>query len=216
MWAALALLASQPTDASAWKADIESAVTQSQIVVDQTFDCLDKKNKAYLKAHWSSATPELVINSAFESCEYLKQAYAEAVAKPPSPISIIEAQKLADDFYKSLRSPLIKSMEYRFISPDFADFRAKLAVMQWRDCTTTKAKEWFRLKDDARTISQAAVTACHQERKNALLVFGYQLRSKSLPSGNSEKMTDSLAIKMNDLAIEIIISERAKRLPKMR
>jgi len=158
----------------------------------------------------------LTIDSALKSCDYLKKFYVDAITKPPSIISPDEGIKLADDFFKSLREPLLKSIDDFFIQPNFAESRSKVVVLQWRECVENKAKSWSRLTDDARTIAEAAVTACQKERQNASLAFGFQLRSKSLPSEKSEQLADNIAKKMTDVAIEKIISERAMRLPNRR
>jgi hypothetical protein len=100
------------------------------------------------------------------------------------------------------------------LKPEIAAARSKIVIMQWRQCVTDKATSWSRLRDDAATIAVAAVSACTSHNQNLRGAFSYELRSKGIPTANPSKAVDELQATMKDLAVEVVVSERAKRLPR--
>jgi hypothetical protein len=212
----LGFFAAQVVDETASTSAIESAITGTKHVVYQSFECMNAQTKAQLLAHRSDATPEIIVDGALESCQHLRRAYIDAVTKPGTYISPAAGQEMANEWFRSLRDDYIKHIDEQLAKPDFAETRGKLTIMEWGNCVRGKAANWSRLSDDAATIGQAAVTACRDQRQSVVGAMGYQLRSKGIPVARAEGIVDRLQMKMKDVAVETIISERAKRLPEKR
>ena len=194
----------------------DATIARAEGVADRVFDCMDVQTKMQIKAHVADMTPELVVDQALASCQNLNAEYVAAVTGSESPISKASGQELADKFFASVRKVYLEKVDQFMVDPEFAELRVKIVVMQWRKCVVDKATSWSRLKDEAATIAQAALTACRDKKQNVVQASGYQLRSKGLSASNAGDMIDKVQITMKDIAIEAIISERAKRLPARR
>ena len=208
------LLSAQAPAATDYGQKLDAAVARAQPVTNQIFDCMDKQTKIEMKAHMLDMTPEMVVDSALKSCGYLKPDLTRAFADPDLPISNKAGLNIADKYFVSIRDPYIKNVEDLMVRPDFAKLRMDVALMRWRKCVSEHAINWSRLKDDASTIAQAALTACNSDKQNVIISAGFVLRSKGLPAGKAAGMIDTVQDAMKDIAVEAIISERAKRLPK--
>jgi hypothetical protein len=172
---------------------------QAEKLVEETTSCIDEALKTQLEKHLLDSKPDAIVDGALEDCKRLKAAY-------PDP-------ELADRYFASLRKLYLDQLQATFAKPAFAEKRAAYLLAQWRQCVTDKATDWSRLKDEANTVAKAAVTSCAQPQSNALTAIGYELRSKGLKSEVPTDMADKLVTTMTNVAVETVISERAKRLP---
>jgi len=175
---------------------------------------MDSQTKLQLKAHMIDATPAVIVDGALASCHHLKQDYADAVTSPDVYISTVAGQKLANDWFQGLRDVYINHVDKWLSSPEFAETRAKVIAMQWRKCVTDKATDWSRLRDEASTVGQAAATSCRNYRQNLQTALTYQFRSAGVAASGATEIADKLDGQMKDVATEVVISERAKRLPR--
>lgn len=193
---------------------LDAALSNSEQITDRAIECMDAGFKAELKTHIIDATPELVVDAAIASCAHLKAEYAKAVVTPDTYISSEKGAELADDWLATLRETYLKHAEKSLSDPEFSDKRARLVTMMWSDCIRKKAVDWSRLKDEAATIGKAAVTSCSSERANLRRALSYSLRAKKLPDSAADTVLEKVEAQMQDKAVETVISERAKRLPK--
>lgn len=210
----VALLALQGSDLTEHKRNLDALMARSESIMEQSFDCMDREVKKQGMAQLSDATPSTVVDGALGACSHLKNQYLDALIAPGSPIARTEAQKIADGWFNDLRETYIKHVEQLMVKPEIAEARVKVVISQWRKCITDNATDWSRLQDEAATVGQAAVTACNDFRPKLTVAIGYQLQSKGLPAGQANVMADRLHGDMKDIATQVVISERAKRLPK--
>jgi hypothetical protein len=211
---ALIFLAAGASDAAQAKEMLDAALAKSHEVMEQGFDCMDKNVKEQFLKQTTDATPESVVNAALAACSYLKEAYASAATTQY--ITADKARELADGWFSSLRDTYLTHLQKRMIDPAFAEARRNLAISEWRKCVTDKATDWSRLQDEAQTVARAAVTACSEFRPKVQVVVTYELQSKQLPVTGAREVMDTLETTLQDVAVETVISERAKRLPRPR
>ena len=98
--------------------------------------------------------------------------------------------------------------------PVVAELRTQVVISHWRKCVTDKARDWSRLRDEARAVGSAAVTACANFEPKVRSAFASELRIKKLPSSGASDIIATVGGKMQEVAVEAVISERAKQLPK--
>lgn len=212
----LALLAAQATDVAGTKSQLDAILASSERVSNQAFECMDANIKIALKAHLADATPETVVDSALAACSYLKKTYAEATVSPGQYISGDKSVELADNWFNDLRAAYLKHVDASLAKPELSKPRLNITLMLWRKCVQDKAISWSRLTDDAVVVGKAAVTSCNANRSNVQNALTYDLRGAGLPTSGSTQMLEKFDSTMVDVATEVVISERAKRLPKRR
>jgi hypothetical protein len=160
----------------------------------------------------------LIVDSALASCKHLKNEYVVALNLSDAGISAASLDKLSDTWISEIRTVYIKHVDELLTSSKIADVRLKVISMTWTKCVVQKAKDWSLLRDDAASIAIAASTSCASYKMLLRAASIYQLRSQHLPiptaESTAEKVIEKFAIEMKDIAIETVISERAKRLPK--
>lgn len=206
------LLIAQSAPAPEPKQAIEAALTASRNVSNQMFACMDKGVKAEMVAQYSTASAPSVVDAALASCAHLKRDYAAAVTD--GYISPASAQELADKWSSSLREAYVKHVDQMLLKPEISAHRAKIVTMEWTECVRGKAKDWSRLNEEAATVGRAAVTACREHVTNLRAALEYDARSRKLPVDRVGELAGSLQSRMEEIAIEVVISERANRLPK--
>jgi hypothetical protein len=212
MIAALLLLAAGTTGVAQTIEQLNATEAKAREAMDKVFACMDELVKQQFLKNALDATPHSVVDEALSACSYLKQTYASAVTTDYIPPD--KAQELADDWFKSLRDTYVAHVEKQLVDPGFADARTKVGVADWRKCITDQASEWSRLSDEAQSVARAAVTACASFRPRVQAVVTYDLRSKQLPVTGASQVMETLDKTLEDVAVETVISERAKRLPK--
>lgn len=193
---------------------LDAALSKSEQITDRGLACMDTEFKTELKNHIADATPELVVDAAIATCAYLKAEYAKAVVTPDNYISPAKGAELADSWLATLRATYLKHAEKSLSDPEFSDKRARLVTMMWSECIRKKAEDWSRLKDEAATVGKAAVTSCSVERTNVRRSLSYSIKAKKLPDTAADTVLEKVEAQMRDKAVETVISERAKRLPK--
>lgn len=210
----LAILAAQATDVSEITRQFNTVDASAKQVMDQAFQCMDSHIKSEIKAHISDASPAVIVDASLSSYLYLKKAYADAIALPGGLIEPAKAQELAESWFGELPKVYLNHVDESLSRPDISNVRFDYALAKWRICIDEKAKNWSRLSDEASTVGRAAVTSCSDYRINVQSTIAYVVRSKKLPESATTEALRRFDSQMADIATEVVISERAKRLPK--
>lgn len=213
MLVGLILVAVQP-DATALTAarELQTTVATTSVVSDQGFDCMESKSKAQLIAQIESGTSESIVTRALQECVSFKTAYARAATNTYIPPS--KANELAEGWFVQLRSTFVEQVEKWLNVPQVAETRTAVATSNWRSCVTGKARDWSRLPDEANSVATAAVTSCASFETPLRNAMAAEFRIKKLPIGRVSDVLASSRSTMNDVAVEAVISERAKKLPR--
>lgn len=209
-------MAAQSTEQSAIADEMKDTLARSDQVVDRAIACMDSQTKVEIKAQILDLSPEKVVDSSLKFCDYIRTEYITAVSSNGSPITREAGEKLANELFQNLRKIYIKHVDEFMVKPKFADLRLEIVILEWRKCVVNKARSWSRLKDEATTIAGAALTSCRAAENNFVSAAGYQLRSKGIAASYTSEMIDKLRGTMKDVAIEAVISERAKAMPSRR
>jgi hypothetical protein len=204
------LLTTQAASASPAASALQATVSRTEAVMNQTFTCMDTQAKEQLKAQILDATPESVVEAALNDCAQYRQAYETAAANQY--ISQGKASELADNWFVSLKEAYIPVVERWLRDPVIAESRTKVGVGEWRKCVTDKATDWSRTQDEAATVARAAVTSCASFRPKVQAIVAYELRTKNLPRDGVATVMASIDSALNDVAVQTVVSERAKRL----
>lgn len=197
--------------------ELSDGLKDQDVILNSIFDCMDNSTKAELKSQISSATAETVTDAALSLCKPLTDQFEKSTettfltAMPPDKAKK-EAVDLTADHIKKLRDTYISHVDKSLIDPKLADARMKIVSIEWGQCVREKAEKWAALKDEARTVAEAAVTSCNQGRRNTQASIGYLVRSKGWPASAAKQLEDSLLESMNSSAISWVIEQRAKTL----
>jgi hypothetical protein len=214
MFVMFAWLASQAADVHPAVREMKSAIVRTEAVMDQAFTCMEREVKVQAKARIVEGTPDMIVDGALASCAHLKKLYAEAAVTPDAYIAAKDGQELAEGWFSKLREMYVKQVDGWMAKPALADARMTVVIYHWKKCVTEKASDYSRLQDEATTVGQAAVTACNTFRPNLISAIGYQFKSKGLPASRANEVAESLRGDMKEVAVQVVISERAKRLSK--
>ena len=212
----LGIIFAQATNTDHPKIGLQVTGKGVEHIMNQSFDCMDSQVKLQLQKHPVDATPEIIVSAAWASCASLQNLYSEEIEKYNPLIPREKSIKISEEWFSSLKQTYIENTHNFFSKQEVAEVRVKMAIGSLQECVTAKSTAWSRLRDDAATIAQAAITECYGDKQNVVAAVGYQLRSKSLPASNAEVVTSKLEGTMRDVAIAKIISERAKSLPARR
>jgi hypothetical protein len=207
----LILLAAQSPDVTAVVQEFKSTQAKDEQILNQTFDCMDQQVKTQLKDNFLEATPASVVDGALKTCSHFRDQMIENDTS--TYITKEKVTSLADDWIKSLRETYLKHITEQFAKPEFIELRSKVAISEWRKCVTDKAAEWSRLTDEAQTVARAAVTSCASFRPKVSTILMLELQSKKLPQSGIRQVLGTIDSTLQDVAVETVISERAKRLP---
>lgn len=214
MIALIAFVASQAVPTSDINAGLQAALSRTESIANQTFDCMDNAIPEALQSHILDATPQLIVDSGLETCQQLKKDYFAALTGAGSVISKPDAQRMTDEWFSDVRKAYVENAEKVLTAPDLAESRVKTVLVQWRKCVVGKAVDWSRLQDEAATVGQASVTACNSFDRGVRNSLSYFYRSKGLPAAQAPKHAEKLENEMREIATETVISERAKALPR--
>ncbi|MFL6759454.1 hypothetical protein [Sphingomonas sp.] len=212
----VALLAAQSIDAATAKADLDAIMSRTENVEKQTFDCMDREVKVQAKAHLIEGTPQSLVEGALASCSYLKKEYVDAATDPHGVVSASTAQSEADGWFAKIKDIYVTQVDKWMAQPQLADANMNVVIFHWKKCVGDKAADWSRLTDEASTVAQAAVSACNSFRPYLIRAVGYEYRSKGLRAADAGEVAEKLQADMKEYAVQVIISERAKRLPKVK
>ena len=210
--AAIFLLASQVASSDAVKQELDQLVSRTSSITDQAFACLERETKEQMKLQIEDGSPETIVDAALATCNRFKNLYAQAATG--TYISPTKAQELAEDAFKNIREAYVAQAQKWLSDPIMAELRTKVVISRWRKCVTEKARDWSRLRDEATTVGSAAVTACASFERRVRSSFASELRAKKLPMSSANEVVEKAGETMRAVAIEAVISERAKHLPK--
>lgn len=215
--AILILLQSSPGQSAADK--LKVGLAETDILMNQRFDCLDTATKTEMKAHIFDSTPESVTDAAIVACSSITDRLRAATAKTlASNVSYSEALQQATQIEKegteTLRAAYVKQINTMYSEPGFAKGRLRLAVGDWSACVKDKAISWSKLKDEAKTVAEAAVTSCSDKRKRLKPILRYVAISDKIPPASLDVVETKVAATMGENAVKWVIEERAKHLPK--
>lgn len=179
---------------------------------DPAIDCLDAAVKSEMMIV-SNDKPQKVVDTALKKCQpEISKAVKNILQNYPE--SNLQNQNVVDKITEDWRKLYEEHVDKLFITPSIADVRTRLSINEWRTCVTEKAKLWSRLADDAKTIAQAAVSACNLHEQHFASAIAFEMRAKKLPVSWVSEDRASFVATMNEVAVEAVISERGKRLPK--
>jgi hypothetical protein len=193
---------------------LDRALAASEQVTEEAIVCMEKETKAQLKSHIVEATPELIVDSALPSCKHFRKALIESASSLETGILPSGLEKMADNWLADLRKTYIEHVDAILAMPNISESRLRIISMKWTECVTKKAEGWSRLRDEASTVGQAAATSCASYKTYMRSASAYHFKSQKLSISPSRDITEELARNMKDIATEVVISERAKRLPK--
>ena len=193
------------------------ALKANELAFSNLADCIENGAKSYLKKHHLEATPSSAVEAGIESCSAEKHALSNSARALIEITGEAEgagafAEEQTATAIEDLRSAYSKWLEEEFQKPGLADARAKLAVTTYSVCVKRKALSWSRLDEDARTVAEAAATACQTEKDNMKLSFGYLVKSQNLPESSVGRLLEKTTNAVKENALSWVVDERAKQL----
>jgi hypothetical protein len=198
---------------------LKDASKKADAVLDKLFACMDANVKVEIKAHLLDARSEAVTDAAMKDCAPVRAElaqlmgdYGPASAKGDSRVASATGPDAQND--ARIRAMYIEIADGWLSEPQLADSRLRLVIQDWSACIRQKAVSFSRLKDEAKTVAEAAVTSCADKRPNVRLAISYGLKSKQLPASGLDQIDVSLVDVMNQHALSWVLEERAKTLPQ--
>lgn len=210
MFRPLLFLAALALPSAVMAQDFSTSLDKSQQVMESAIECMDDQIKVQMRAQIFAPTADEVVDSALELCSGFESEYKLAISSEY--ISEEMASSLTADALASLKKMYLDHLEKQFVDPNFAEVRARAGLSEWRKCVTEKAREWSRLSDEASSIARAAVSACSSYKSKLRPLLSFEIKSKQLPAAGINEVIDTINTTLDDVALETVISERAKRL----
>lgn len=171
-------------------------------------DCADQSRKAVLTKDMTLSAEDTVI-AAIALCTKEEAKFRSSLRDLQRPAL---GSSAADDSIEKLRETLVDYTRAFFRKQPFADLRLKIATTNLNVCVRRVAQKWARLDGDPKSIGDAAVAQCSDDRRKWFGTVEDALVASGVRADNAISIQDKMLPDLQQTAAAWVLEEREKRL----